>query len=227
MKFSASTWAINNPIPPILLFMLLTLAGIIAFIEMPVTNMPNVVVPVVSVRIDQPGATPSELETQVTRRVEGALAAIPGVRHITSTISEGMSMTTLEFDIDIDVDRAVNDTRNAISQVRQDLPQTVREPFVQRADDNGASILTYSVESPGMAPEALGWFVDDRLTRELLAIQGVSRVVRNGGADEELSITLNPAVLSSLGVTAADVSRQLGETHVEVPGGHLTLQGVE
>jgi hydrophobe/amphiphile efflux-1 (HAE1) family protein len=227
MKFSASTWAIKNPIPPILLFMLLTLAGVIAFIEMPVTNMPNVVVPVVSVRIDQPGATPSELETQVARRVEGALAAIPGVRHITSTITEGTSLTTLEFEIDVDVDRAVNDTRNAISQVRQDLPQTVREPYVQRADDNGASILTYSVESPGMAPEALGWFVDDRLTRELLSIDGVSRVVRNGGADEEVSIILDPTVLSSLGVTAADVSRQLGETHVEVPGGHLTLQGVE
>ncbi|MEQ1511212.1 MAG: efflux RND transporter permease subunit [Lysobacteraceae bacterium] len=227
MKFSASTWAIKNPIPPILLFMLLTLAGVIAFVEMPVTNLPNVVIPVVSVRIDQPGATPSELETQVARRVEGALAAIPGVRHITSTITEGTSLTTLEFDIDVDVDRAVNDTRNAVSQVRQDLPQTVREPYVQRAEDNGASILTYSVESPGMAPEALGWFVDDRLSRELLSIQGVSRVVRNGGADEEVSITLDPAVLSSLGVTAADVSRQLGETYVEVPGGHLTLRGVE
>ncbi len=227
MKFSASTWAIKNPIPPILLFLLLSFAGVIAFIELPVTNLPNVTIPVVVVRIDQPGATPSELETQVTRRVEGALAAIPGVRHITSTLTEGTSQTTLEFNIDTDVDRAVNDTRNAVSRVRQDLPQTVREPSVQRAEDNGASILTYSVEVPDMTPEALSWFVDDRLSRELLSIRGVSRIVRSGGADEEVSITLNPAVLSSLGIAAADVSRQLADTHVEVPGGHLTLQGVE
>lgn len=227
MTFSASTWAIKNPIPPILLFLLLTLAGIIAFIELPVTNIPNVVTPEVIVQIDQPGATPTELETQVTRRVEGALASIPGVRHVTSTMTEGTSITTLEFTIDTDIDRAVNDTRNAISRVRQDLPQTVREPIVQRAEDNGASILTYSMEAPGMTPEALSWFVDDRLTRELLAIQGVSRIQRSGGVDEEVTVTLDPTVLSSLGIAAADVSRQLALTHVEVPGGHVTLQGVE
>lgn len=227
MKFSVSTWAIHNPIPPILLFILLTLAGTIAFIEMPVTNMPNVVVPVVTVQLDQPGATPSELETQVTRRVEDTLAAVPGVRHITSTITEGTSLTTLEFTLETDVDRAVNDTRNAVARVRQFLPATVREPLVQRADDDGASILTYAVEWPGHTPEALSWFVDDSLSRELLAISGVSRVVRSGGTDEELTVTLDPGVLSSLGIAAADVGRQLAQTHVEVPGGHLTLQGVE
>src|SRR3982750_2315994 len=99
MAQSVSTWAIRNPIPPIVMFLLLTVAGIIAYVEMPITNMPNVVVPVVTVQVNEPGALPSEIETQITRKVEGALATMQGVRHITSTVSEGSSLTTVEFSL--------------------------------------------------------------------------------------------------------------------------------
>ena len=115
MAFSLSTWAIRNPIPPIVLFLLLSLAGLAAYLELPVTNMPNVIVPVVTVQLNQPGAPPSEIETQITRKVEGALATLQGVRHITSTISEGSSLTTIEFTLETDFDRAVNDTRDAVA----------------------------------------------------------------------------------------------------------------
>lgn len=227
MKFALSTWAIRNPIPPLLLFVLLTFTGLIAFHDLPISNMPSVVTPEVTVRLEQPGATPSQIETQVTRRAEAALSTLPGVRHITSTITEGVSLTTVEFTLETPLDRAINNARNEMMRIRQDLPATVREPIVSYAVDSGAAISTYSVEWRGKTPEALSWFVDDSLTRELLAVRGVSRVVRNGGADDEVSIVLDPLRLSSLGITSADVADQLAATQVEIPGGHLVLSNVK
>ena len=118
MSMPVSTWAIRNPIPPIVLFLALTIAGLAAFSKIPISNMPNIVVPAVSVTISQPGAAPSEMETQITRRVEGALAGLRGVKHITSTISEGVSASTVEFHLGTDFDRSANDARDAVAGIR-------------------------------------------------------------------------------------------------------------
>ena len=227
MSFSISTWAIRNPTPPILLFLMLTLAGIVAFVQLPVTSAPNVAAPVVSVLVNQPGATPTELEAETTRRIEAALSSMQGVRKITSTITEGVSTTTVEFAFDVGVDRAMNDTRNAIATVREELPSTAREPIVQRVDDAGGPVAIYSVEAPEMPVADLSWFIDDTLSRELLSLGGVSRVVRSGGSDQEVSIVLDPALLSALGITAAEVSSQLAATNLNIPGGRLMVGGTE
>ena len=227
MTPSLSTWAIRNPIPPILLFLLLTVGGLFAYAGLPITNMPNVAEPVLTVRLSQPGALPSEMETQVTQRVEGALAALPGVRHLTSTITEGVSLTTVEFGLETDIDRAVNDARNALATVRNRLPATVEEPIVQRREEAGSAILIYSVEAPDLRPEELTGWVDETVSRELLSIGGVARVTRDGGAEREVTLTLDPAKAASLGITAADISRQLALAHADVPGGRLTVGGTE
>ncbi|ROU06622.1 efflux RND transporter permease subunit [Lysobacter enzymogenes] len=227
MRKSLSAWSIGNPIPSILLFALLTIAGALAFLELPITNMPNVAMPVVTVQLVQPGAPPSEIENQITRKVEGALASLQGVRHVSSKIVEGVSLTTIEFALETDIDRAVNDTRDAVAKVRNQLPTTMEEPVVQRSEDNGEAILVYSVEAPEMSAEELSWFIDDSLHRELLSIVGVARVQRGGGIDREIGVTLDPATLSALGVTAAEVSRQLAQTQTDVPGGRVLLQGTE
>ena len=227
MAFSLSTWAIRNPIPPIVLFLLLSLAGLAAYLELPVTNMPNVIVPVVTVQLNQPGAPPSEIETQITRKVEGALATLQGVRHITSTISEGSSLTTIEFTLETDFDRAVNDTRDAVATVRDQLPSTLNEPIIQRLEEAGDAILIYSVEAPEMRVEELSWFIDDTLSRELLAIGGIARVARSGGTEHEITLTVDRTMLASLGITAADISRQLAATNIDVPGGRIMLEGTE
>src|ERR1043165_4052279 len=146
MAWSVSTWSIRNPIPPILLFVLLTLAGLVSFAEMPVTNMPNIATPVVMVQVNQPGAAPSELETQVTSRIEGALSTIEGVKHIVSTVSEGVSSTRVELSLETDIDRPVNDPRSAVASVRGELPAAAEEPQVQRQQETGGAILIYSVE---------------------------------------------------------------------------------
>jgi hydrophobe/amphiphile efflux-1 (HAE1) family protein len=227
MAFSFSTWAIRNPVPPILLFAILMLAGIVAFVQLPVTAMPNVVTADIDVLAVQPGATPSELEQETTQRIEDAVATLQGVKRVTSSVTEGQSLTKVEFDLDVGVDRAMNDVRNAIAAIRQDLPTTVREPIVRRAADNGRPVGIYIVDAPEMPPAELSWFIDQTVARDLTRVPGVSRVDRVGGSEQEVSIVLDPMKLASLGITAAEVSSRLSQSNLDFPGGRLTLGETE
>ncbi len=219
MALNVSAWSIRNPVPPLVLFVILTLLGIVFFRTLPVTQMPNIDLPIVTVIISQNGAAPSELETQVTKKVENSIAGVAGVKHITSSITEGSSVTTIEFHLETDVDRAVNDTRDAVTKIRTDLPRNIDEPLIQRVDIEGMPIVTYAVSTSSMTPPELSWFVDDTLSRALQGIRGVGGVTRQGGMDREIRIALDPDRLMSLGITAADVSRQLRATNLDIAGG--------
>lgn len=227
MSMSLSTWAIRNPIPPIVLFLVLSIAGLLAFIKLPVNNMPNVVIPVVTVAIVQPGASATEIESQITRRVESAVASLQGIKHISSTVYEGSSHTTLEFQLETSPDRAVNDTRDAISAIHNQLPNTIQEPRIQRFEIDGGPILIYSVQAPELKAEDLSWFIDDTVSRELLAIPGVASVQRQGGVEQAITLTLDPMKLASLGVSAGQISRQLAQMNVDLPAGRVILSGTE
>ena len=126
MNFSA--WSIRNPIPAILLFIVLVALGLMSFSKLPVTRFPNIDVPLVNVTVVDPGVAPSELETQVTKRVEDAVANISGVKNVISTITEGNSQTQVEFRLEVDTQTAVNDVKDAIERIRSDLPATADEP---------------------------------------------------------------------------------------------------
>ncbi len=219
MALNVSAWAIRKPVPSIVLFVVLTAIGLFTFDRLPVTRMPNIDVPIVSVVVTQPGAAPSELETQVTKRVETAVAGVQGVKHITSSITEGSSITTVEFQLETQVDRAVNDVRDAITNIRSELPQDIEEPLIQRIDVEGMAIVTYAASAPSMTPEELSWFVDDTVIRALQGVRGVAQVKREGGVDREIRISLDPDRLAALGVTAADVNSQLAATNVDLAGG--------
>ncbi|MCK0197861.1 efflux RND transporter permease subunit [Ancylobacter sp. 6x-1] len=219
MALNISAWAIRRPIPPIVLFVVLTALGLFTFGDVPITRMPNIDVPIVSVIVNQPGAAPSELETQVTKKVETTVAGVQGVKHITSSISEGASLTVIEFQLETQVDRAVNDVRDAVTKIRSELPQGIEEPLIQRVDVEGMAIVTYAAEAPTMTPDELSWFVDDTVIRALQGVRGVAQVKREGGVDREIRISLDPDKLAALGVTAADVNSQLAATNVDLAGG--------
>jgi multidrug efflux pump subunit AcrB len=178
MKFSFSTWSIRNPVPAVLLFALLIPAGIVAFVQLPITAMPPVATSDVDVLVFQPGATPGELETQTTQRIEDATATLQGVKRVTSTITEGQSLTKVEFDLDVGIDRATSDVRNAVAAIRQDLPTTVREPLVRRSADSGRPVGIYIVEAPEMPAAELSWFVDRTVVRGSTASAACSRKCR-------------------------------------------------
>ncbi len=227
MDFNISAWSIRRPVPSLVLFMVLITVGILSFRALPVTRFPNIDLPVIQAQITQSGAAPAELETQVTKRVEDAIAGITGVKHITSTITEGVSQTMVEFRLEVDVDRALNDVKDAIARVRADLPRTIDEPIVQRIEIEGLPIVSYGAFAPGMTPEELSWFVDDVVKRRLQGVKGVSAVDRVGGVTREIRVSLDPDRLLSYGITAGDVNRQLRATNVDLAGGRGEVAGRE
>jgi len=231
MMQNLSAQAIRKPIPPIILFVLLTFAGLLGFSRLGINQFPDVDIPWVTVRVGQPGAAPAELETQVTRIVENAVATVGDVSHIVSTVSDGMSTTAIEFQFGKDLDRAVNDVRDAITRVRGDLPGDINEPVITRSTTSGAPIQTFTVKpraadagTPGApTPADLSWFVDNQVARTLLSVPGVGQVRRVGGVDREVGIVLSPERLNAYGITAAEVSRQLRAINVNMPGGKADL----
>ena len=219
MAFRISGAAIRNPIPPLVLFVVLTLIGVVSFRMLPITRSPNVDVPVVAVTVTQQGAAPAELEAQVTKKVEDAVANVTGVKHVTSTVTDGRSETFVELRLEISSDRAVNDVRDAVSKIRADLPRSIDEPVIQRIDVVGQSILTYAATAPAMTPEGLSWFVDDVVLRDLQGVKGIGRAERVGGVTREIQVRLDLDRLAALGVTAGDVNRQLRATSADLSGG--------
>ncbi|BAI95121.1 ABC transporter permease [Sphingobium sp. TA15] len=222
-----SAWAIRNPVPPIVLFVALLLAGLVSFSRMDVNQNPDVSFPMASVVVRQPGAAPTELETQVTQRVEAAVRGISGVDEITSWVSEGQSNTNVQFQIGTPVDRAVNDVKNAVDQIRSDLPEGILEPQVSRVDIDGGPIAYFSAEATDMTLEELSWYVDNTVAKRLLAVPGMAAVKRGGGVSREIRVILDPTKLQSHGITASQVNQQLQQVNLNAAGGRTEIAGAE
>lgn len=222
-----STLSIRHPVPPIAVFLVLLIVGLFSFSRLPVTAMPNIDLPIVSVSIAQPGAAPSELTTQVIQPVEDSIASVTGVRHISSTATDSAAEITVEFELETDSDRAVNDVKDAVSNVRAELPESINEPIVQRVDVTGYPILTYAVSDPTQTIEGLSKFVDDVIGRELSTVDGVGKTTRIGGAEREIKVELNPDRLLAHGLTAEEVSGQLRARNIDMGGGRGDLEGTE
>lgn len=227
MNLNVSSWAIRNPIPVILLFVLLTLAGLMAFPAMKVQSFPDIDLPTVTVTASLPGASPSQMETEVARKIENSLATLQGVKHIKSSLSDGEANITVEFRLDKPTQEAVDDVRAAVSRVRSELPVNLRDPVIKKAEIADSPILTYTVASTRMDDEALSWFVDNEVARTLLAVPGVGAVTRVGGVSREVRVDLDPDRLLALHTTAADISRQLQHVQQEASGGRVHFGGTE
>ncbi|CDZ70481.1 Acriflavin resistance protein [Neorhizobium galegae bv. orientalis] len=223
-----SAWAIRNPLPSILLFLILVTAGLYSFSRLPVTYFPTIDEPAVNVTIDQPGGAPSELETEVTRLVEDAVASLAGVEEIKSTVTQGRSVTAVEFELGvISPDRAMGDVRDAVAKIRSDLPDGIDEPVIERAEEEAQAVVTYAVTSPDMTVAELSWFVDDVVARQLQGLKGVGRIDRVGGADREIHVELDPSRLQALSLTANAVNESLIASQLDRSGGRSNLNGRE
>ena len=224
---NVSAWSIRNPIPAVMLFVLLTLAGLMGFRAMKVQNFPDLDLPTVSVTASLPGTAPAQLETEVARKIENAVASLQGVKHIYSKVTDGTSVTTIEFRLEKPTQEAVDDVRDAVGRIRGDLPADLKDPQIARLNLSGAPILTYTVASSRMDDEALSWFVDNDITKALLSVNGVGSVARVGGVTREVQVALDPARLLALGATASDVSRQLRQVQQDAAGGRSDLGRAE
>lgn len=220
-----SAWSTRNPVVPLVLFTALLLAGLLSFNRMDVVNNPDVEFPGVSVDISQPGAAPTEIENQITQRIESAVRSISGVKNIISTASEGSSRTFVEFEIGTDVNDAVNEVKNAVDQARGSLPDGILEPQISKVDAVGGPIAYFAVKADDMTVEQLSWFVDDTVAKSLLAVEGMAEVDRFGGVDREIRVILKPDRMQALGVTASEVNDVLRRVNVNAAGGRAEVGG--
>lgn len=220
-----SAWSIRNPVVPIVLFIALTIAGVMSFMNMDVQNDPDIEFPVVVVSISQPGAAPSEITTQITQKVESAIRSVQGVRNIDASSSEGNTTVSAEFEIGDDINAAVSEVKNAVDQIRSDLPDGILEPQIFKVATSSDPIAYFAVEASDMTLEQLSWFVDDTVARRLLAVEGMASVSRNGGVNREIRVVLDPAKMQSLGVSASQINAVLRQQNINASGGQSQIAG--
>jgi multidrug efflux pump subunit AcrB len=223
MAMNISAWSIRNPLPSVVFSIILLVLGWVSFTKLAVTRLPSADIPVISVAVSQFGAAPAELESQVTKTIEDGVSGVEGVRHISSSITDGLSLTTIQFALETNTDRALNDVKDAVTRVRANLPQNVTEPLIQRVDVIGLPIVTYAAISPGKTPEQLSYFVDDVVKRALQGVRNVAQVERIGGVEREILVSLDPDRLQAAGLTAVDVSHRLRGTNVDLAGGRAEI----
>uniref|UniRef100_Q47IW5 Acriflavin resistance protein n=1 Tax=Dechloromonas aromatica (strain RCB) TaxID=159087 RepID=Q47IW5_DECAR len=224
---NVSSWSIRNPTPAILFFVMLTLAGVMAFKAMKIQQFMDIDLPTVTVTASLPGAAPAQMETEVARKIENSVATLQGIKHIYTKVQDGTAIVTVEFRLEKPTQEAIDDVRDAVSRIRADLPGDLKDPVISKVNLSGAPILTYTVASSRMDDEALSWFVDNTVTKALLSARGVGAVSRVGGVTREIRIELDPAKLLALRATAADISRQLRQIQQEASGGRSDVGGIE
>ena len=222
---NVSAWSIRHPVPAILVFALLTLLGLLAFRLLGIQNFPDIDLPTITVAASLEGADPSQLETEVARKIEDKIATLGGIEHIRTSLGDGSATIRVEFQIDKDVEVALNEVRNAVDSVRADLPQDLTDPVVSKITTSGAPIVTYTVAAPGMDEPDLSWFVDNEVAKALLAVKGVGQVARLGGVDREVHVDLYSGRMQALGVTAEAISAQLKRVQQDASGGRGDIGG--
>jgi multidrug efflux pump subunit AcrB len=231
MNFSALS--IKNPVPAIMLFILLSLAGLLAYKANKVQDFPDIELPIVTVTAVLDGAAPAQLETEVARKIEDSVATLQGVKNIYSKVLDGVATVTVEFILEKNIAEGVNDVRDAVARVKADLPAEMRDPTVTKASTSGRVVMTFVAMAADRAGNArlddqeVSWFVDNTVSKRLLSVPGVGAVKRVGGVTREVRVELDDARMAALQVAAVDVSRQLRSVQREAPGGRGDVSGAE
>ena len=222
-----SSWSIRNPIPAVLLFVMLTFFGVMAFKAMKIQLFPDIDLPMVTVTASMPGASPDQMEVEVARKIENALASAQGLKHLYTQVKDGTAIVSAEFRLERDSRLALEDVRSSVSRIRSDLPREMLDPVINKVEMAGKPILTYTIAAPNMSEEELSWFVDNNITKLLLGVKGVGAVNRVGGVTRQVRVELDPAKLLALNLTASEISSQLRQIQQEAPGGRTDLGAME
>ncbi|MGD1862939.1 MAG: efflux RND transporter permease subunit [Phormidesmis sp.] len=225
--FNISAFSIKRPVPTIVLFLVLTIAGFVSFGQLGIDANPNIDVPAVLVEVQQTGAGPEEMETQITKKVEDAVAGLGNIEELTSTVGDGNSRTVISFELGVDTEEVTNEVRDAITRIRQDLPQDALDPMVRKLDFSGGATVIYTVASEERSVEELSDLVDRTISRRLLSVKGVSQITRVGGVDREIRVDLDPNQLNALGITASQVNDQIRQFNINLPGGRSDVSSLE
>ncbi|MBN7819938.1 efflux RND transporter permease subunit [Bowmanella yangjiangensis] len=213
--------SIRRPVLIVVLNLLIIIAGFAAINGVEVRELPDVDRPIVTVTANFPGGSPETVDTEVTSRLEGAVARVSGVKSIRANSEEGNARVMVEFRPGIDLDNAANETREAVSRVQRQLPDDVERLSIIKADNDAESVVSLAVSSDKLELEALTERVETDLAPLFLSIPGVADVRLNGDRERVLRVMIDPLRLTSFGLTVPDVAAVLRQAPFDVPAGSL------
>ncbi|WP_041794768.1 efflux RND transporter permease subunit [Pararhodospirillum photometricum] len=214
-----ATWSIRQPVPSLLLFALLTLFGTVGFFKLGVQRFPDMDLPTITVSAALEGTAPQQLETEVARKIEDSLTSLPLLDHILTTVTDGSVSISVMFEIEKDSEVALNEVRSAVDSIRADLPAALNPPTVSKVTKMSSPLVTFTIASGVLDETELSWFVDNDMTRALMAVPGVAEVARIGGITREVHIDLDPVLMAGLGVSATELSSALKSMQEDDSGG--------
>ncbi len=216
-----SDLSIKQPVLATMLAVSLVTLGVFSYKQLSIDQFPDVEIPVLTVQTLYPGASPETVEREVTKRIEEALNTISGVRHISSTTTEGLSAILVEFRLGTRINNAQQDAQAKINAIRADFPKDMKEPVIQRIDFNAMPIVSVAVESANADVKVLSSIAEKVIKKRLETVQGVGQVNLVGLARREIQIFLDRDKLKSYGLTYAQVAGALQRENLDVPAGKL------
>jgi hydrophobic/amphiphilic exporter-1 (mainly G- bacteria), HAE1 family len=211
---------VRRPVFATMLILSLVVVGIFSYFSLGVDLFPKVDIPTVAVTISNPGASPEEIETEITKKVEDAVNTISLVDEVRSTSSEGQSLVIITFELAKNGDVAAQEVQNKVNLVIPDLPQSAKQPVVQKFDPDAAPILQIAVSAPRSLRDVT-LIADKQIKQKLENARGVGEITIVGGAKREIHVLVDPDRLRSYNLTVTDVFNALRQQNLELPGGNL------
>lgn len=222
-----SNLSIKRPVFATVMMLTLLTLGIFSYRRLAIDMMPDVELPILTVISEYPGASAETVEREVTRPIEEAVNPISGVKHIYSTSREGYSTVIVEFELEVKVNEASQEVRAKINAIRNELPDDLKEPVIQKLEIGAMPVVSLAVSSSTLSPRELTTIADRRIKRRLENIAGVGKVRLVGGSKREVGILIDPAKTEAMGLTIDDVVNGIAAENVNTPLGRLNRAGNE
>ena len=217
-----SDFAIRRPIVTVVTMLALVVFGLFSLLRLKTDEFPEVAPPYVSVALIYPGGSPDGVEKEVLDPVEEAISSISGVKKVMGSAEDGFGFILIEFQFEKPLAEATQDIRDAISEIRSDLPDELEEPIIKKMNDTDLPIVSLALNSDKLTPAELTRIADPGITRELRSIPGVAEVNVVGKLERELTVELHPEALQASGVSVAQVVQALGLQNLAAPVGRVT-----
>ena len=211
---------VRRPVFATMLILSLTVVGLFSYKSLGVDLFPKIDLPTITVTVVNPGASPQEIETEITDKVEGAVNTISGIDELRSTSVEGVSQVFITFLLEKNPDVAAQEVRNKIELIANDLPVTAEEPIVQKLDTDAAPVVRIAVSAPRSLREVTD-IADKKIKQQIESINGVGQVQIIGGRQREIQVWVDPDKLRAYNVTVAEVANAVNTQNMEVPGGRV------
>ena len=222
-----SNLSIKRPVVATVMMLTLVTLGIFSVRRLPIDQMPDVEIPVLSIITEYPGASPETVEREVTKKIEEAVNPIAGVKHVQSVSREGLSTIIVEFNLEVKVNDVSQEARAKINAVRRELPDGMKEPVIEKFDFGAMPIISLAIQSSALPPRELTTLADRRIKRRLESIPGVAKAKLIGSSKREIAVDIDPARLSAFGMGVDEVVAGLASENVNTPLGRLTRGDTE